>query len=586
MEEAPIRGEIVRGQNRQIMAQALRETNGELANFSLIPLRKICYRNRDGAYIVEKEKIELQIRLNGGALEMMEVFTKDLDKLPSLVTRRFSSAILNFNEPNAEKILVADFRSRTQNLPVITCLTDQGWQFYDNIPYYVHDKCPLGSNVLIKTGVELPFRQDFVLKDVADVFFKSTKLYNGNDTLSPMLLFSFQGILHRLFRDAGYEPHYLLFINGRTGSMKTTLAKILFSQMCSPKFRNKPRRIDADTEVSFERAIVKSGYDTVLLFDDYAPAKTPQRKRIMQDKLETIVRMVGDGSTKSRSDGELNDNQGEGVHGAVVITGELIGKGESSNLRCLYCEMQREKVNVEMVSWFQSNSFAYTTLLFHFSSFVAEKWNYIKNYIASNFEKERKKVIADLEKDRLADSAVNLLITADIVALFLKQYCLCNPFFNENLIQKMKEGVIECAHKNKIMTQEENYSCIFLRGIHALMSVNKISLYNGKMQTDHIKVYDGFEDEEFFYFLPEITYAKTSAFLQQSRQYLPFDLREMVLLLFEDGIIKSYPNGRNKVTYYARIPLENGVKQKFLKIKKDIFRKVVDEGLGEADSAF
>lgn len=62
-----------------------------------------------------------------------------------------------------------------------------------------------------------------------------------------------------------------------------------------------PRRIDADTLNSFERAVVLSGRDTTLLIDDYAPAKTPQKKAEMQNKLEMIVRMVGDGATKSRS---------------------------------------------------------------------------------------------------------------------------------------------------------------------------------------------------------------------------------------------------------------------------------------------
>ena len=106
-----------------------------------------------------------------------------------------------------------------------------------------------------------------------------------------MSLFSLLGILYRCFRLAGYPPHFLLFINGRTGSLKTTIAKILYSQLCNDCYRDNPRRLDVDSITSFERGIVKVGRDTVLLFDDYAPAKTPQKRQEMKGKLEVLVRI-------------------------------------------------------------------------------------------------------------------------------------------------------------------------------------------------------------------------------------------------------------------------------------------------------
>ena len=94
--------------------------------------------------------------------------------------------------------------------------------------------------------------------------------------------------------------------------MKTSMAKALYMQLARDDKRERPRRIDMDTGTSFERSLAETGYDTVILFDDYAPPKTSREKKTLQDNFERVVRMVGDRSTRSRSNRKLEDCQGEG----------------------------------------------------------------------------------------------------------------------------------------------------------------------------------------------------------------------------------------------------------------------------------
>ena len=46
--------------------------------------------------------------------------------------------------------------------------------------------------------------------------------------------------------------------------------------------------------------------------------------------------------------------------------------------------------------------------------------------------------------------------------------------------------------------------------------------------------------------------------------------------MYEDGIINVHSNGQGKKTYYSRIAIRGGVKQKFLKISKKIFNAIVE----------
>ena len=234
------------------------------------------------------------------------------------------------------------------------------------------------------------------------------------------------GVSYRLFDEAGYAPHFLLFINGKTGSFKTAISKVLYMQLVDDEHREYPRRIDADTVTSFERALVESGKDTVTLYDDYAPAKNLQDQRILDSKLEVIIRMIGDGSTKSRSNVALEDKNGEGVKGAVVLTGELRGKGLSSNLRCLYCGIEKERVNKENLSWLQRNKCAYTTFIQHYIYFLSQVWETAIKRIRSLYEERRAQAGKTLKAGRSIDALVTLWLLMDMLEMFLAQYCRLN----------------------------------------------------------------------------------------------------------------------------------------------------------------
>ena len=116
-------------------------------------------------------------------------------------------------------------------------------------------------------------------------------------------------------------------------------------------------------------------------------------------------------------------NQVYHVKGMVVLTGELQARGLSSNLRCLYCEMEREKANVEMVTWFQTNKYAYTTLIEHFTRFLSMEWENIVFLIRNNIESKRRMAEKYLTERRLVDTLATLWIMAEIIGQFFVKYC-------------------------------------------------------------------------------------------------------------------------------------------------------------------
>lgn len=548
---------------------------GNLANYFVVPIRKIIYINRAGNPIKEREKIICEIYFDTGRLEKFTILTQNIKKLAVIIGDEFSDANINIGFASGARILEKFFRNATAKIPVIRCYVEQGWQKIDGRRVYVHDNL-VADNIIFKSGKTLPFYQ-YLQSSVSDIFIDAYNLYLHKPAIATMLAFAFLGVLYELFEEAGYAPRFLLFINGRTGSMKTTLSKILFIQLADDAHREMPRRFDADTVTSFERGIVLGGRDTVTVIDDYAPAKTVKQRYDNEKKLESLVRMVGDRSTKSRSNVSLEDCRGEGVHGGVVLTGELVGKGLSSNLRCFYCGIKREHVNVDMVSKFQDEPYYFTTLIQHFVYFAGAEWIRIVKFIHDTFPDERKNVRKAISEYRLIDSTVTLRLICDLLSVFLQEYCGIAALDVKNIVDEMKNGILEMASISESISKEESIAMKAVKIIGQLLQNEKLKLIKRRPNKNEIMYIDGFYESEFYYFLPQNLYENVYRSFSLANIYMPFNQDELIKLLYEEGIIISSSNGAGKKTYYARIQVEKGKKIKFIKIRQKTIEEIVND---------
>lgn len=286
--------------------------------------------------------------------------------------------------------------------------------------------------------------------------------------------------------------------------------------------------------------------------------------------------MVGDGSSKSRSNTNLEDCRGEGVQGVVAMTGELTGKGLSSNLRCFYCGISREDVDEEMVTYFQDNPYFFTTLINHFASYVASDWERIVNFIKKNFQEERTTVRRFLKERRLVDSAVVLRLTCEFIRGFLLQ-CGSSAEKTDRVIKEMQNEILMMAQISEDIALEETFAVRFAKITDQLLLSKKLNIIDHSPNKEDITFIDGFCDKDCYYFLPEKLYEKVKQVFCITGVYLPLSMDELVKELFEENIIVPSSNGTGKKTYYARVLVGADKKRGFLKIKKQTLQMLSDE---------
>ncbi|MCD8082841.1 MAG: hypothetical protein LUE86_04780 [Clostridiales bacterium] len=552
--------------------------DGPDCNYTLTPVVRRVFIDRGGNEKHELEEIVTEITIAGNAPTEFVIRTTQIRQLTTFIANRYASATINCDVKKVEKRIENRFRNKIRAARVERIYVDAGWQMIDGVRDYVHDgknPSPIGT---FKTGKDLP-SYNMSRENVGQIFVSACGLYRNLATIGTMLMFSLLGILYQVFDTAGFPPRFLRLLNGKTWSMKRTLALILFVPLEDDEHRDKLRRIDTDTPISMERGVAVSGRDTVTVFDDYSPAKSPSDKFTKEKNLELLIRMAGDGSTKSRSSIRLADRRGEGVQGVIAVTGEIIGHGLSSMLRCFFCMISRDDVSEETVSYFQEYPYLFTTFIRNFADYVGPNWDRFVDYIKKNFPKERELAKNSLRERRLIDAVCVLRLTADLTRDFLVNYCRVEQNKVNALICEIKNGIAVTAISSEALCEEESPADQIARVIGQLLFGGELVLIQKRPTKENFSEIDGFEEGNYYFFRAENLYIKIRDFLNSSGQKMMLDVNELAKLLVDEGIAKSSPNGKNKRTNFARIPVGEEKHVPFLKI----FKNRIDEAMGKGE---
>ena len=543
-----------------------------LANYELKPLALYEYVDRKGKTNDEETEVLLEVLIGEQKQirKQLKIKCKELNKITQIISKKFARAILYDKKEMARSQIENALREQLGGINTVFCYKDAGWQKIRNKYIYLN-KSIEKNGIEVMTDLNLPYDRGYTPNSILEIWEKATSIYLNHDVSSVMVTYAFLGVAYKVFDEAGYPPHFLLFLTGKTGSMKTTISKILYTQLTRDDDRDHPRRIDADTPTSLERALVSSGIDTITLFDDYAPHKTRQKMNIMKDNLETIIRMVGDGSTKSRSNANLEDRRGEGVKGMVAITGELKGDGLSSNLRCLFCEIDKKYVDVETVTWFQHQKKAFNTLIFHFTNFLGQKWWQVKTYIQTEFDPLRKQAGKHLRERRLIDTLVTLWIMDVIIQYFLESYCGANERQIGRQIKNMQSGVEEVVVRSELLSGEQNVGKLFMETVLMMKSTSKLKIKEGRFELMDLQLYDGYIEDKYIYFLPDNLFQKVDSWLRKGKMDFSLNMRETEKLLVKEGYVQTSPNGHSARTKYTRVYIMQKGRVNFLRFPIDVF---------------
>lgn len=313
------------------------------------------------------------------------------------------------------------------------CYSSNGWKNLNGQNLYVYDGGCIGQkNRGIRGNGGLCFSYQKEAIGTLSTFQNALGMLNiceDKRITLPLFLFTHAGVITKIFNESGYPIKFMVAVIGETNSRKTSMSLCL-TKIFNRQDIQKPEVTFSSPAGGIEVAINKHA-DSVLVIDDFMPALTTSRQKTLDDKLEKITRMYGDGKGIERmSDFAKKPNAGYyPVKGLGIITGEHIHGVLSSLTRHLIVSVNRKSVDNVLLAFYQKNYKILTTHIYDFISWVAERYDYIAEFIAEKMGVYR--MTSLFEFPRYDEMCAVFLTTVEIFLAYAKD----RGFLNDEQVE-------------------------------------------------------------------------------------------------------------------------------------------------------
>ena len=374
------------------------------------------------------------------------------------------------------------------------------------------------------------------------------------EILFPLLAFTFLSPLNHFLKHAGCEPKFVLFLVGKTGSRKSTLAALFLSFF--------GRFTGAELPLSFRDTANSILYHTFALkdmltcIDDLHPSSRMEEQK-MNATAQAVMRAYGDRTGKGRLRADASPMESRPPQGNAIITAEFAPDiGESGTARYFALELKAGNVNLEVLSYFQSAAAA-GVLSRCMCGFL--KWLKSRFFADSDLEQEFLRVLRLWfveHRDAFSKSGVRchgrvpetvawLQLGMDFFLLFLKETgCLTDDECAE-IQSRFKSMLYRLAAKQAESIEEDRPTHKFIRKLYALIESGQACVLSKNHLSDFIPGNCiGYEDEEYFYLHNEIVHKAVRKLCEEQVETFTVSSKSLLKALAEEGFIET-ASGQN-----------------------------------------
>lgn len=404
------------------------------------------------------------------------------------------------------------------------------------------------------------FNEKTALKDVKRLFELAPF-----DICAPLISFVFFTPLTSLLQQNGILSNLAIFLQGKTGTRKSSLAAVMLS--CFGTFnRNNFVTTFQDTTNNLEKKayILK---DVPIVVDDLDTEMGNDKL----DKVKKLTAMYGDRSGKGRmSPNGTSLKKAYNARGSLLITGEVIPNLEASRLaRLIVIEIEENTVNLETLTYFQENGEKLAFGMVLYIKWIIKNMNYIIE-LCQKIMKESREKQDNSNHGRVNDSIHCLKIGFNVFTEFLKNYEIIDDKEKQQLLSDFNNCLEELIqYQNKNILSEKDPIEMFYNAIEEMIAIERIYLLDRNtslpINNKEKGTLVGYIDNEYYYLFPNTIYSEILNFYGKTRT--PFSLNKSTLLkmLQQQGLLYMTDKSRKTVNI---IDKDSKEQKKVIKVKR------------------
>lgn len=411
-------------------------------------------------------------------------------------------------------------------------------------------------------------------------------LTNGpaeKEILLPLLALTFLSPLNHFLAQAECEPKFVLFLIGKTGSRKSTLAALMLSFFGRFTATELPMSFqDTAYSILYHAFSLK---DVLTCVDDFHPASRFEEAKLTATA-QTVLRAYGDRVGRGRLRPDVTPMEARPPQGNAIVTAEFPPDiGESGTARYFALEMNAGSVDLNRLSFFQAQA-AQGVLARCMRSYL--EW--LRGVFLRREESEKSFLF--LLKDsfqsyrdefrasgiachgRVAETVAWLRIGMDYLLRFLLDANVLGQAEATQLGNEHEALLYQLAAKQAESIAEDRPTQKFLRKLHALLEAGQVCL----LPKDSCEEYPpsncvGREDDTYWYLFGDIAHKAVREWCERQGESFSVSCKGLLKALAEEGYLEP-AQGQN--TRAVRL---GGKPKRVACLWKDKIRTVTEAGL-------
>lgn len=357
----------------------------------------------------------------------------------------------------------------------------------------------------------------------------------------PLLAYVFMTPLNEMFREEGKEPCFSLYIIGKTGTYKSTIAKIALCFFGSFNYATTSPITFLDTQNSIGRKLAV-GADLPLLLDDRRPTNNSVDKQIYEGTEKFVSSAIGDRAARGRLNADGSAKKSYVAKSNLIITAEeaFINIGSSSIARSVSIEITPGTIDKDKKDYLQENPQHFNKVMQLYIQWVIKNWEQIKQSSDKLLRKYRK-VFSEAGHARLATAFSQMLFGYHMFLCFAKDMDQITEDEAASMLEQAKTVFLEMCDKQSKKVESEKPTLLFIELLKEMLETKTVNLVDlrksGQDGTTPIVSTRtiGYRDDDYIYLIPQQAYKQVVQFYSESGYTFPASKTSLWKMFWDEG---------------------------------------------------
>lgn len=377
------------------------------------------------------------------------------------------------------------------------------------------------------------------------------------EIILPLLSFTFLSPLNHFLKEAGCEPKFILFLSGKTGSRKSTLAALMLSFFGKFTASELPLSFRDTANSILHNAFALK--DVLTCIDDLHPSSRQEEQR-MNGTAQAVMRAYGDRTGKGRLRADSTPMESRPPQGNAIITAEFAPDiGESGTARYFALELKEKDVDLETLTAFQIEAangtlqrcmFAYTEWIRKSFLLSEESVQKFQKYLHSRFLFYRDSFRSNGIRchGRVPETVAQLQIGMEFLLRFLYERGSFAENWCKGIAERFQKILYSLAVKQAESIDEDKPAHVFIRKLFSLLESERVCVLNRSQSHEFIPGNCiGYEDESYFYLHTDIAHQMVCRLCEEQGENFVISSKGLLKALAEEGLIKTNA-GQNTIS--------------------------------------